>query len=196
MIACPLYQPKVGDRVTLRTRACQVTALVQAEHHALGRCRLSTFTSKALYRCEECGRGGRGGGEARLVRGFQRCRPCGLANRGGYVRQMTVGTQHRNEFAGAEVRAWSADLHAAGDAHANCSGIHMEWTVHYFDKRMGRETVSRVFSSEHDALRHACDLERSDALRIPTIVTSRSDESRPPVPIDRDQCDGAVRCIC
>ena len=34
-------------------------------------------------------------------------------------------------------------------------------------------------------------------LRIPTIVTTRSDASRPPVPIDRDQCDvGAVRCIC
>jgi len=33
-------------------------------------------------------------------------------------------------------------------------------------------------------------------MRIPTIVTTRSDGSRPPVPIDRDQCDGAVRCIC
>jgi hypothetical protein len=32
-------------------------------------------------------------------------------------------------------------------------------------------------------------------VRIPTIVTTRSDGSRPPVPIDRDQCDGAVRCI-
>jgi mannose-1-phosphate guanylyltransferase / mannose-6-phosphate isomerase len=34
------------------------------------------------------------------------------------------------------------------------------------------------------------------SVRIPTIVTTRSDASRPPVPIDRDQCDGAVRCIC
>ena len=33
-------------------------------------------------------------------------------------------------------------------------------------------------------------------VRIPTIVTTRSDASRPPVPIDRDQSDGAVRCIC
>jgi hypothetical protein len=33
-------------------------------------------------------------------------------------------------------------------------------------------------------------------MRIPTIVTTRSDASRPPVPIDRDQSDGAVRCIC
>jgi hypothetical protein len=36
----------------------------------------------------------------------------------------------------------------------------------------------------------------ADFVRIPTIVTTRSDGSRPPVPIDRDQCDGAVRCIC
>jgi hypothetical protein len=37
-------------------------------------------------------------------------------------------------------------------------------------------------------------------LRIPTIVTTRSDGSRPLVPIDRDHCgagyEGAVRCIC
>ena len=32
-------------------------------------------------------------------------------------------------------------------------------------------------------------------VRIPAIVTTRSDGSRPPVPIDRDQFDGAVRCI-
>ncbi len=32
-------------------------------------------------------------------------------------------------------------------------------------------------------------------VRIPAIVTIRSDGSRPPVPIDRDQFDGAVRCI-
>src|SRR5262245_3142843 len=34
------------------------------------------------------------------------------------------------------------------------------------------------------------------SLRTTTIVTTRSDASRPPVPIDRDQCEGAVRCIC
>ena len=37
-------------------------------------------------------------------------------------------------------------------------------------------------------------------LRIPTIATTCSDASRPPVPNDRDQhgvgCKGAVRCIC
>jgi len=32
-------------------------------------------------------------------------------------------------------------------------------------------------------------------LRIPAIMTTRSDASRPSVPIDRDQCEGAVRCI-
>jgi hypothetical protein len=41
---------------------------------------------------------------------------------------------------------------------------HMEWTVHYFDKRLGREAVSRTFLSESDALRHACDLERNGSV--------------------------------
>ncbi len=33
------------------------------------------------------------------------------------------------------------------------------------------------------------------ALRIPAIVTARSDASQPSIPIDRDQCEGAVRFI-
>jgi tripartite-type tricarboxylate transporter receptor subunit TctC len=33
-------------------------------------------------------------------------------------------------------------------------------------------------------------------LRIPVIAPTRSDASRPPVPTDRDQCEGAVRCTC
>ena len=33
------------------------------------------------------------------------------------------------------------------------------------------------------------------SLRIPAIVTTCSDGSRPPVPIDRGQFDGPVRCI-
>lgn len=33
-------------------------------------------------------------------------------------------------------------------------------------------------------------------VRIPAIVTTRSDALRPPIPDDRDQCEGAVRCIC
>jgi hypothetical protein len=36
-------------------------------------------------------------------------------------------------------------------------------------------------------------------VRIPTIAPTHSDGSRPPIPIDRDQCgaerDGAVGCI-
>jgi hypothetical protein len=36
---------------------------------------------------------------------------------------------------------------------------------------------------------------RGPGVRIPAIVTTCSDGSRPPVPIDRDQFDGAVRCI-
>jgi len=33
-------------------------------------------------------------------------------------------------------------------------------------------------------------------MRIPVIAPTRSDASRPPVPTDRDQCEGAVRCTC
>jgi predicted MPP superfamily phosphohydrolase len=36
---------------------------------------------------------------------------------------------------------------------------------------------------------------RQGGLRIPTIASGHSDPSRPPVPIDRDQLDGTVRCI-
>ena len=39
---------------------------------------------------------------------------------------------------------------------------------------------------------HSADL----WLRIPVIAPTRSDASRPPVPTDRDQCEGAVRCTC
>ena len=37
---------------------------------------------------------------------------------------------------------------------------------------------------------------RPNEVRIPMIVTTCSDGSRPPVPIDRDRRDGAVRYIC
>jgi hypothetical protein len=40
------------------------------------------------------------------------------------------------------------------------------------------------------------DLGISLKLRIPTIVTTDSDASRAPIPVDRDQYDGAVRCLC
>lgn len=39
------------------------------------------------------------------------------------------------------------------------------------------------------------DRRRNLYVRIPAIVTTGSDGLRPPVPIDRDQFDGAVRCI-
>jgi hypothetical protein len=35
-----------------------------------------------------------------------------------------------------------------------------------------------------------------NGVRIPVIAPTRSDASRPPVPTDRDQCEGAVRCTC
>ena len=34
----------------------------------------------------------------------------------------------------------------------------MSWTAHYFDPRLNRVAVSRVFASKEDALRQACDL--------------------------------------
>ena len=39
------------------------------------------------------------------------------------------------------------------------------------------------------------DVSGAEEVRIPAIVTTNSDGSRPFVPIDRDQCKGAVRCI-
>ena len=39
-----------------------------------------------------------------------------------------------------------------------------EWTVHYFDKRLNSEEVSRIFASKEDALRHACDLELKNCI--------------------------------
>ena len=38
----------------------------------------------------------------------------------------------------------------------------MTWTVHYFDRRLNRETTSRAFASKEEALRHACDLIKRD----------------------------------
>lgn len=39
-----------------------------------------------------------------------------------------------------------------------------EWTVHYFDKRLNSEEVSRIFASKEGALRHACDLELKNCI--------------------------------
>ena len=36
----------------------------------------------------------------------------------------------------------------------------MDWVVHYFDRKLNRESVSRKHSSKDGALRHACDLLR------------------------------------
>jgi len=36
----------------------------------------------------------------------------------------------------------------------------MDWVVHYFDRKLNRETVSREYSSKEGALRNACDLMR------------------------------------
>ena len=39
----------------------------------------------------------------------------------------------------------------------------MDWVVHYFDRKLNRETVSREHSSKQGALRNACDLMRRHA---------------------------------
>jgi hypothetical protein len=40
----------------------------------------------------------------------------------------------------------------------------MNWTVHYFDRRLNRDSVSRAFASKEDALRQACDLTRQNCI--------------------------------
>jgi hypothetical protein len=52
----------------------------------------------------------------------------------------------------------------------------------------GIETLGAMMEKEFLATR--------PHLRIPVIAPTRSDASRPPVPTDRDQCEGAVRCTC
>jgi hypothetical protein len=37
-------------------------------------------------------------------------------------------------------------------------GTGMSWRAHYYDRRLKRAAVSRVFASKEDALRQACDL--------------------------------------
>ena len=46
----------------------------------------------------------------------------------------------------------------------------MAWTVHYFDKRLNSEEVSRPFPSEEDALRHAAIWKGGIALLITSAV--------------------------
>ena len=38
----------------------------------------------------------------------------------------------------------------------------MDWVVHYFDRRLNRECVSRSYATREDALRNACDLKRQN----------------------------------
>src|SRR4029077_6729718 len=40
----------------------------------------------------------------------------------------------------------------------------MNWTTHYFDRRLNRDSVSRAFASKEDALRQACDLMRQNCV--------------------------------
>jgi hypothetical protein len=38
----------------------------------------------------------------------------------------------------------------------------MDWTAHYFDRRLNRDGISRAFASKEDALREACHLMRQN----------------------------------
>lgn len=38
----------------------------------------------------------------------------------------------------------------------------MDWVVHYFDRRLNRETISRSYTTKEGALRNACDLKRQN----------------------------------
>ena len=61
-------------------------------------------------------------------------------------------------------------------------------------KNLGRHEIATVQTTalnKETGLIHLTTM----LVRIPMIVTTRSDASRPLIPIDRDQCDGTVRCI-
>ena len=62
-------------------------------------------------------------------------------------------------------------------------------------RALRRHRVKAAFTASRASPESAEIGQLSLNVRIPTIVTTRSDASRPPVPIDRDQCDGTVRCI-
>jgi hypothetical protein len=40
----------------------------------------------------------------------------------------------------------------------------MNWTVHYFDRRLNRDFASRAFASKEEALRQARDLTRQNCV--------------------------------
>jgi len=56
-----------------------------------------------------------------------------------------------------------------------------------------RHTIRKQDGKVH---RYWCLVRSVRIVRIPTIATTYSDASRPPATIDRDQCEGAVGCIC
>jgi hypothetical protein len=58
----------------------------------------------------------------------------------------------------AQVRGWTSAPRRLQDRAGQ--EMAMDWVVHYFDRKLNRETVSREHSSKHGALRNACDLMR------------------------------------
>jgi hypothetical protein len=73
----------------------------------------------------------------------------------------------------------------------------MSWIAHYYDPRLNRAAVSRVFASKEDALRQACDLmlrkcvirfiagpndQKLDAVAIMKWCKGHRTALKPPVP--------------
>jgi transposase len=71
------------------------------------------------------------------------------------------------------------------------SGVRVWIATGHTDMRRGMQGLALQVQESLNRDPHA----GASRLRIPAIVTTRSDGSRPPVPIDRGQSDGAVRCI-
>jgi len=117
------------------------------------------------------------------------------------IAQIPIMAKH--EFAGAPVRGAKADCHPPPIAQRimynlwNAWGHNMSWTAHYYDRRLNRVAVSRVFASKEDALRQACDLmirkcvvrfvagpndERLDAVAITKWCKGHRTALKPPLP--------------
>ncbi|UQR61703.1 ATP-dependent Clp protease adaptor ClpS [Bradyrhizobium sp. C-145] len=76
-------------------------------------------------------------------------------------------------------------------------GLQQRWTLEKLSfaqlRRAGDDPVWLASPQYHEIdIGEATPIK---CLRIPTIATTRYDGLRPPIPIDRDQRDGAVRCI-
>ena len=110
-------------------------------------------------------------------------------------RRVTLGRYPSLSLAGARTRAIEVkDGRSSGTIAAltetylrSINGLR---SVREIERRLRRDVLPII---GHIPL---AELHRRDVMRIPVIAPTRSDASRPPVPTDRDQCEGAVRCTC